>query len=188
MHFDIRLCGMCTVFAPLSPPIPAHPGKSPAFHPFECHLFWSDRGVWAADAVALVWPVSTQSVGLLRALCFSTVFEHFRAVLFFLFFCSSGGMLENPLVIRLYGTFGYLPPTPPLCPQPLPLIVLLLGSCTQMAICAAGAAGGGAASLKRSGTKALTARDVGQKEVLSADCSQIQTPGPCRPPILTKLH
>lgn len=160
MHFDIRLCGMCTVFAPFSPLLPAHPGKSPAFHPFECHPFWSDRGVWAADAVALVRPVSTQSVGLLKALCFSTVFEHFRAVLsfFFLFF---RWYVRKPSCHPFIWHFWLF------TPHPLPLI-LLLGSCTQMAICAA-AAGGGAASLKRSATKALTARDVGQKEVLSAD-------------------
>lgn len=157
MHFDIRLCGMCTVFAP---PLFSNPQtKSPAFHPFECHPFRSDLGLRAADAIALVRPVSTQSVALLEALCFSTVFEHFRAVCPFFCFCSSGGMLENILVIRSYGTFGYSPPA------------LSLPLSTEMAICAAVAAEGGAASLKRSGTKALTVRHVGQKEVKSAYCS-----------------
>lgn len=168
MHFDIRLCGMCTVFAPTLFSNPQT--KSPAFHPFECHPFWLDLGLRAADAVALVRLVSTQSVALLKALCFSTVFEHFRAICpFFFSFCSSGGMLENPLIIRSYGTFGYSPPRSPLS--------------TQMAICAAATA-----SLKRSGTKALTVRHVGQKEVNSTDCLQVETPGPCRPPIITKLH
>lgn len=68
-------------------------------------------------------------------------------------------MLENPLVISSYGTFSYSPPAP--SPP----------TSTQMAICAAAAARGGAASLKRSGTKALTAQHVGQKEVKSAGCS-----------------
>lgn len=154
MHFDIRLCGMCTVFAP-----PLFSPTNPPQTKIACipsirmsPPFWSDLGLRATDAVALVRPVSTQSVALLKALCFSTVFEHFRAVcpLYFFSFSSSGGMLENPLVIRSYGTLGYSPPAPPPPPRSPPS--------AQMAICAAAAA-----SLKRSGTEALTVRRVGQR-------------------------
>lgn len=166
VNFECTLtldCVGCVLFLPFSPLPPEK--KSPAFHPFECHPFWSDLGLWAADAIALVRPVSTQSVGLLKALCFSTVFEHFRAVCPF-FFCSSGGMLENPLVICSYGTFGYshTHPPPHLCPPPRV-------AHTDGDLCPCRRRG--AASLQRSGTKVLTVRDVGQKEVLSADCSQI---------------
>lgn len=99
MHFDVRLCGMCTFWR-----------KSLAFHPFKCHLF--SPFLLPCPFLAIWWYCSSQcrrglmsghvgSVQQWISKPFNTVFVNISELFFFFFNISgeySGWYVKNILL------------------------------------------------------------------------------------------